>query len=99
MKTAHRYFRWSPLGWPVNAEMPDIEGFAAASKFISPEAVAKEVSCGPSPDHHLEAITKYVKAGFDHIILVQIGPEQDAFIDFFERELRPALKDRELAAA
>ena len=99
VKTAHRFFRWSPLGWPVNAEMPDVEGFGAASKFVSPEAVAHEISCGPSLEHHLEAIAKYAKAGFDHIILVQIGPEQDAFIEFFERALRPALKDRRLAAA
>ena len=31
-KTAHRYFRWSVTGWPVMAELPDTEGFAAASK-------------------------------------------------------------------
>ncbi len=90
-KTAHHYFRWSLAGWPVMAEMPDTEGFAAASRHVSPEAVAKQISCGPSPEHHLEAIDRYVKAGFDHIILVQIGPEQSAFIEFFERELAPVL--------
>ncbi len=38
-RTAHRFFRWSLPGWPVMAELPDTEGFAAASKHISPEAV------------------------------------------------------------
>jgi hypothetical protein len=33
-----------------------------------------------------------VKAGFDHIILVQIGPDQDYFFDLFQRELAPALR-------
>jgi G6PDH family F420-dependent oxidoreductase len=33
-ETAHRYFRWSAAGWPVQAELPDIEGFAAASKHV-----------------------------------------------------------------
>ena len=28
-KTAHKYFRWSLTGWPVMAELPDPEGFAA----------------------------------------------------------------------
>jgi hypothetical protein len=28
-QTAHRYFRWSVMGWPVQAELPDTEGFAA----------------------------------------------------------------------
>ncbi len=96
-KTAHRYFRWSLSGWPVMAELPDPEGFAAASETATPDDVAEKISCGPSADKHLQAIDKYVKAGFDHIILVQIGPGQDAFIDFFERELAPALRAKKAA--
>lgn len=91
-KTAHRYFRWSVTGWPVMAELPDTDSFAAASRHLSPEMVAQLVSCGPSPDRHLEAISRYVQAGFDHIILVQIGPDQDAFLEFFERELASGLR-------
>jgi G6PDH family F420-dependent oxidoreductase len=96
-KTAHHYFRWSVTGWPVMAELPDTEGFAAASKHVSPDAVAELVSCGPSPDRHLKAIERFVKAGYDHIILVQVGPQQDAFIDFFARELAPAMRGRKAA--
>jgi G6PDH family F420-dependent oxidoreductase len=90
-KTAHHYFRWSVAGWPVMAELPDTEGFAAASRHVSPETVARLISCGPSAEHHLQAIDRYVTAGYDHIILVQVGPQQDAFIEFFERQLAPAL--------
>jgi G6PDH family F420-dependent oxidoreductase len=93
-KTAHRYFRWTLTGWPVLAELPDTEAFAAASRHASPEIVAQMVSCGPSAERHLKAIDRYRQAGFDHLILVQIGPEQAAFIDFFERELAPALRDQ-----
>src|SRR6202035_2637376 len=53
-QTAHKYFRWSVAGWPVQAELPDTEGFAAASKHISAETVAESVSCGPSPEKHLQ---------------------------------------------
>jgi G6PDH family F420-dependent oxidoreductase len=94
LKTAHHYFRWSVTGWPVMAELPDTESFAAASRHVSPETVAQVVSCGPSPEHHLESINRFVQAGYDHIILVQVGPHQDAFLDFFERELASALRDR-----
>jgi hypothetical protein len=59
--------------------------------------VAQQVSCGPVVDRHLAAIHRYVEAGFDHVILVQVGPTQDAFMDFFERELAPALRRREAA--
>src|SRR5947209_1056197 len=96
-RTAHRYFRWSVTGWPVMAELPDTEGFAAASKHVSPETVAQSVSCGPSADRHLKAIDRFVTAGYDHIILVQVGPQQDAFIDFFARELASALRNRKAA--
>ena len=96
-KTAHHHFRWSVAGWPVMAELPDTEGFAAASKHVSPEVVAESVSCGPSAAHHLEAINRYVQAGYDHIILVQVGPEQDAFIEFYERDLAPVLRHRKAA--
>jgi G6PDH family F420-dependent oxidoreductase len=91
-KTAHHFFRWSLAGWPVMAELPDPEGFAAASRYVTPEDVAGTISCGPSADRHIEAVQRYLEAGFDHIILVQIGPEQNKFIDFFERELAPALR-------
>jgi G6PDH family F420-dependent oxidoreductase len=94
-QTAHHYFRWSVTGWPVQAELPDTEGFAAATKTVSPEAVTEVVSCGPSPERHLEAIDRYVQAGYDHIILVQIGPDQEGFFDLFERTLAPALRPRD----
>jgi G6PDH family F420-dependent oxidoreductase len=92
--TAHHYFRWSVTGWPVLCELPDTEGFAAASKHVPPEVVAKSISCGPSPERHLEAIDRFIEAGYDHIILVQIGPDQDGFFGLFERELALALRDR-----
>src|SRR6185369_15871156 len=58
----------------------------------------KDISCGPSARHHLEAIGKYVEAGFDHIILIQIGPNQDCFFKLIEHELAPALRERKPAA-
>ncbi len=96
-RTAHRYFRWSLGGWPVQAELPDTEGFAAASDPVTVDAVAAAISCGPSADKHLEAVEKYVAAGYDQIVLVQIGPEQDAFLEFFERALAPPLRQRAAA--
>jgi G6PDH family F420-dependent oxidoreductase len=96
-QTAHRFFRWSLGGWPVLAELADTAGFAAASRHVTPESMAEAISCGPSPDRHLEAISRYLQAGFDHIVLVQIGPHQRGFIEFFERALAPALRRRAAA--
>jgi len=92
-KTAHRYFRWSMTGG--QAELPYTEHFAAASRHVTPELLAEQVSCGASAERHLEAIDEYVQAGYDHLILLQIGPQQDTFFEFFERELAPLFRRSE----
>lgn len=96
-RTAHRYFRWSLADWSVLAELPHEQAFAAASEHVSLEAVGKSVSCGPSVDRHLEAIEKYLAVGCDHIILNQIGPDQDSFFELAERKLLPALRGKKAA--
>jgi len=93
-RTAHHYFRWAVTGWPVQAELPNTKGFAAATQYVTPEIVAQQVSCGPAAETHLDSINRYVGAGYDHIILTQVGPRQAEFIAFFERELAPALRRR-----
>lgn len=93
-QTAHHFFRWAVTGWPVQAELPNTRGFAAATKHVTPEVVAQQVTCGPAAEVHLEAINTYIDAGYDHIILTQVGPRQAEFIDFFARQLAPALRRR-----
>jgi hypothetical protein len=82
----------------VQAELPDTKGFKSASEQVTPENVAEQITCGPSAERHLKAVRKYVDAGFDHIVLTQIGPEQDYFVRLFEKELAPELRKKKKAA-
>jgi G6PDH family F420-dependent oxidoreductase len=92
-KIAYEQFRWSGLGWPVNAELPNPRSFERASASVREEDVAEQIPCGPDVDKHVQAVRKFVEAGFTHIALVQIGAEgQGRFFDFAERELLPALR-------
>ena len=91
LELARRQFRFSALGWAVNSELPTVEGFEAASQFIRPSDMAELVSAGPDPEVHLAGIRKYLDAGFDRIVLTAPGPDQQAFISYFERELKPRL--------
>jgi G6PDH family F420-dependent oxidoreductase len=94
-KIAHEQFRWSGLGWPVNAELPDHTSFAAASAAVTEEDVAQAITCGPDLDRHLRAVREYVDAGCTHVALIQVGGDgQQAFLDFAEKELLPALRGR-----
>lgn len=88
--TAHRFFRWSLSGWPALADLPDPSNLAATRELATPQAVARAISCGPSAERHLEAIGRYIDAGFGHIILARIRPDQESLFRLFERELAPA---------
>lgn len=90
---AHERFRFSAFGWEVNSELPTVEGFEAACRFVRPEDLADSIPAGPDVEPHLAAIRKNIDAGYDHVVLVGIGPDQDAFIEFFEQKLRPRLND------
>ncbi|HEX4504085.1 MAG TPA: TIGR03557 family F420-dependent LLM class oxidoreductase [Alphaproteobacteria bacterium] len=89
---AKERFSFSALAWDVNSELPNVDGFEAAAKFVREEDLAETIACGPDPERHIEAIKKHIDAGFDHICLVGIGPDQKGFCKFFESELKPRLK-------
>jgi G6PDH family F420-dependent oxidoreductase len=93
VRRAHEQFRWFGLGWKVMAELPNPDAFEAASAAITPEEVAESIPCGPDVEPHLEAVKRFLDAGFDEVALVQIGGEhQSEFIAWAERELLPALR-------
>jgi G6PDH family F420-dependent oxidoreductase len=93
VKRAHEQFRWFGLGWKVNADLPNPEGFDAATQFVTPEQVAEQIACGPDVEEHVEKIKPMLEAGYSELALVQIGAEhQDPFFEFCERELLPALR-------
>jgi len=92
LKLAKERFSFSALAWDVNSELPNVEGFEAAAKFIREEDLAETIAGGPDPERHIAAIKKHIDAGFDHICLVGIGPDQEGFCTFFESELKPRLK-------
>ncbi|MEA2493612.1 MAG: hypothetical protein QOJ29_1523 [Thermoleophilaceae bacterium] len=93
VQRAHEQFRWFGLGWKVNADLPGPPGFEAATQFVRPEDVAGALSCGPDVEEHVEAIRPFIDAGFTEVALVQIGAgHQDAFVEWAEKELLPALR-------
>jgi G6PDH family F420-dependent oxidoreductase len=88
-RTAHRL--WPNLGIPgqLSQELALPAHFEQASQLVTEDAVAEKVVCGPDPDRYLSMIGSFVEAGFDHVYLHQIGPDQEGFFRFWERELAP----------
>jgi len=91
LRIAHQRFRFSPLGWSVNSELPSVEGFEAATRFVRPEDLKDKLAAGPDVATHVAAVGEYLDAGFDHVVLTCPGPDQAGFLRFFADELKPAL--------
>ena len=84
-------WRFAVPGWKVMAELPAPANFEAATATVRESDVAEKVPCGPEPKAHLEAITAFLDAGFDHVAVVQAGPDQAGFLRFWAEELHPRL--------
>lgn len=90
-ETVHRLWRHSGLGGTLNQELPRPSDFEAVAESVTIEQAIEHVPCGPDPDAVVEAVRTWEEAGFDHIALHQVGPDQEGFFRFWEQELRPRL--------
>jgi G6PDH family F420-dependent oxidoreductase len=84
--------------WPTAAvrgeltqELPTPAHFEQATKMVREEDVAQAIICGPDPERHIAGIKEFVAAGYDHVYVHQIGPDQEGFLRFYEREVLPKL--------
>jgi G6PDH family F420-dependent oxidoreductase len=91
LRTAHERFKWSALGWKVQAELPNPVNFEAASGTVRPEDLSDSIPIGPDPQPYVDAVRKAADAGFRKVALLQIGDDQEGFFDFWDKELKDAL--------
>jgi G6PDH family F420-dependent oxidoreductase len=85
--------------WPTEAlsgelgqELPTPAHYEQAVSLVTEEMVARAFPCGPDPDKHLQTIRQYIDAGYDEIYIQQIGPDQEGFFRFYEREILPEFR-------
>jgi len=90
-RTAFRVWPNSAIKGELSQELPTPAHFEQAAQMVTEDQVAEAVLCGPDAQRYLEKIRTYIKAGFDHIYLHQVGPDQRGFIDFCQREIMPAV--------
>ncbi len=63
--------------------------FEQAAQMVGEEEVAQAVVCGPDPERHRQAIQEYIDAGYDHVYVHQVGPDQEGFFQFYRQEIMP----------
>jgi coenzyme F420-dependent glucose-6-phosphate dehydrogenase len=59
------------------------------AQLVSEEQVAESIVCGPDPEQHIKLIQSFADAGYDHVYVHQVGPKQEGFFRFYEREILP----------
>jgi coenzyme F420-dependent glucose-6-phosphate dehydrogenase len=90
-RTAYEYWPTAAVKGELTQELPTPAHFEQAAKMVREEDVAQAIICGPDPERHIAAAKEFVDAGFEHVYVHQVGPDQEGFFRFYEREVLPKL--------
>ena len=63
--------------------------FEQASANVTEEQIAEAIVCGPDVERHVQQIQEYADAGYTHVYIHQIGPDQEGFLRFYQRQVLP----------
>jgi len=89
-QTAHQNWPNAGLEGPLNQELATPADFEAVAEMVEPDDL-ETLPLGPDPDRYLDAIREFDDAGYSHVYIHQLGPNQDGFLEFARRELLPRL--------
>jgi G6PDH family F420-dependent oxidoreductase len=90
-RTAYEWWPNAALKGDLSQELALPEQFEEAAEMVTEDDVAEQIACGPDPERHLELIRKFDDAGFDHVYVHQVGPDQDGFFRFYREQILPRL--------
>jgi G6PDH family F420-dependent oxidoreductase len=91
-RTAHTYWPNAGLKGELSQELPTPAHFAQASQLVREDDVAQRIVCGPDPARHIDKIQEFAEAGYDHVYVHQVGPDQEGFFRFYSQEVLPKLR-------
>lgn len=88
-RTAHEWWPNIGLSGELSQVLPQPAHFEQAVANVSEDDVGELVACGPDVDRHVEFIQRFAGAGYDHVYVHQVGPDQEGFLRFYAREILP----------
>ena len=98
LATALQWWPNAGLRGTLSQELPLPSHFEEAAEMVSEKDIAEAIACGPDPAVHLAKIHDYLDAGFDHVYIHQVGPDQEGFFTFYEEALRPEIEQLSASA-
>src|SRR5688572_4985086 len=90
-RMAHEYWPNSGVQGELSQELPSPAFFEQATKMVREEDIAEKIPCGPDAERHIKQIKAFVEAGYDHVYIHQIGPDQEGFFQFYASHVLPKL--------
>jgi len=88
-EVARTYWANSAIPGQLGQELAIPQYFEQAAGLVTADKIAESIVCGPDTEAFHQRIQEYTDAGFTHVYLHQVGPDQDGFIDFARTHLLP----------
>lgn len=92
-QTAAHWWPNAALKGTAITELAHPKDFAQVLTLARADDIVETVALGPDPQRHLDLIATYAKAGFNQILIHQIGPDQEGFLQFYEKQVMKVLRD------
>lgn len=91
-RTLHRLWPNEAIPGEAAQVLPSPTHFEQLAELVTEDMVCEDKAYGTDVEAYVAAVRTYVDAGYDEVYLSQVGPDQEGFFAFWERELRPALE-------
>ncbi|MDQ3932323.1 MAG: TIGR03557 family F420-dependent LLM class oxidoreductase [Actinomycetota bacterium] len=82
-------WRQGVLGWDAIAELPTPAAFEAATQSVREDDVVGSKPIGSDVDAYLSSLSQFQDAGYDRVLIHNIGREQSGFLEWAQRQLLP----------
>ena len=89
--TALEWWPTAAVPGELSQELPLPAHFEQASSHVTEDQIKEAIVCGPDAQPMLDKVAEFEAAGFSHVYIHQVGPDQAGFMRFAERELLPEL--------
>jgi coenzyme F420-dependent glucose-6-phosphate dehydrogenase len=91
-RIAYKYWPTAAVRGELTQELPTPTHFEQAAKMVREADVAEAIICGPDPERHIAGVKEFIDAGYHHVYVHQVGPDQEGFFRFYEQEVLPKLR-------
>ena len=89
VQTALEWWPNAAIPGQLTQELAQPAFMEMAAERVRPDDITERVACGPDPERHLDFIRRYADAGYEHVYIHQVGPDQEGFFRFYEQHVLP----------